>query len=165
MIATRKLVPEDVVIFRSIRLEGLARHPENFGAALEEEARLTMSDFAARIENNAVFGAFKRGQLVGVAGLRRSPLLRQNHKAYLWGMYVRPAARGSGAGASLLEDAIEQARGDVSLIQLNVATSNDGARRLYERYGFEQYGIEVDACRIDGRSIDDILMVKRLDEG
>jgi len=164
MITTRILVPEDVRIFRSIRLEGLSRHPDSFASALEEEAPQPMSEHAGRLQRNSVFGAFTDAQLVGVTGFARAPHVKQRHKGYLWGMYVRPKARGMGVGAALLEVVIDHARTKVSLIQLSVAAPNDIARRLYERHGFQRYGTEPDALRIGEHSIDEILMVKRLDD-
>jgi len=123
-----------------------------------------MSEFTVRLQRNSVFGAFTDAQLVGVTGFARAPHVKQRHKGYLWGMYVRPMARGEGVGAALLEAVIDHARTKVSLIQLSVAAPNDIARRLYERHGFQRYGIEPDAIRIGEHSIDEILMVKRLDD-
>ena len=164
MITIRVLTPEDVGIYRSIRLEGLSRHPDSFGAALEEEAPWPMKDHAGRLRQSTVFGAIGQARLVGVTGFARSPAVKERHKGYLWGMYVRPVARRAGVGAALLEAVIDHARTEVSSIQLTVAAQNDDARRLYERYGFQCYGTEPDALRIGENSIDEILMLKRLDE-
>jgi RimJ/RimL family protein N-acetyltransferase len=77
-------------------------------------------------------------------------------------MFVRPQARGAGVGAMLVEAVIEHARTQVELIALTVISDNPVARRLYERFGFEQYGLERRAAKYRGRYHDDILMAKML---
>ena len=53
---------------------------------------------------------------------------------------VRPDARGQGLGANLLGTALSVCRGQgVGRVKLEVRESNDTARRLYERFGFEPY--------------------------
>ena len=51
-------------------------------------------------------------------------------------LYVRPEARGRGLGAALLRAAAERIGAD-GVLELEVLESNPGARRLYERLGFE----------------------------
>jgi RimJ/RimL family protein N-acetyltransferase len=53
-------------------------------------------------------------------------------------------------------------RQHVELIQLGVATDNVAARQLYVSMGFEPYGIESRALQVDGRYVDEVLMVKML---
>jgi len=50
-------------------------------------------------------------------------------------VYVRPEARGRGAGNELIRAAIEHVGSDATL-ELEVLESNVGARRLYERFNF-----------------------------
>lgn len=54
---------------------------------------------------------------------------------------VRPELRGRGLGARLLEQvvAVSRRRG-VAKLYLEVRDSNDGAIRLYERFGFREVG-------------------------
>lgn len=54
---------------------------------------------------------------------------------------VRPELRGRGLGARLLEEvvAVSRRRG-VTKLYLEVRDSNDGALRLYERFGFREVG-------------------------
>ncbi len=50
---------------------------------------------------------------------------------------VVPEARGQGVGASLLHAVLEQARQrDCCKVTLEVRSDNDGAQRLYRRFGF-----------------------------
>ena len=78
-------------------------------------------------------------------------------------MYVRDPARGTGLAGQLVDAVLAHARREVELVQLSVVASNDAARRLYERRGFERYGVEPRALKVDGRYLDEALMVKRLD--
>jgi ribosomal protein S18 acetylase RimI-like enzyme len=73
-------------------------------------------------------------------------------------MYVGPALRCHGVGASLLHAAIDHARTRVALLQLVVNLDNSAARTLYRRFGFEVYGIERRGLRVEGIDYDDELM-------
>ncbi len=60
--------------------------------------------------------------------------------AMLESLVVKPGLRGQGIGSALLAAAREtaQERGH-KLMMLNVLYGNDGARRLYERSGFQEF--------------------------
>jgi RimJ/RimL family protein N-acetyltransferase len=109
-----------------------------------------------------IFGAFVDGELQGTAGYRVQDGPKENPKALLWGMYVRPAARNSGLGRLLVEAVVSHASGRVELLQLTVVTENLAARRLYESLGFAEYGREARALKQNGRYYDEILMVRFL---
>ncbi len=151
----RRLHSSDAAAFREIRLEALRSCPEAFGSSFEEEQRLTADDFARRVAlelPDAVFGAFLDDDagLVGVAGFRVEKNAKGRHKSTLWGMYVRPAARGRGVATELLREVIEHARNTsgVEIVQLAVTVGNEAARTLYDRAGFVPYGIERRALRL-----------------
>ena len=57
---------------------------------------------------------------------------------------------------------LDHARQHVELIQLTVISENLAARRLYERFGFEEYGLEKRAAKYRGRYHDDVLMARML---
>jgi ribosomal protein S18 acetylase RimI-like enzyme len=158
----RLLTPDEAALYRDIRLEGLRHDPDAFGSTSEHENAMELSWFADRIVKGNVFGAFVRGDLVGVAGYWPQEGEKERHKAMLWGMYVRGAARGSGLGESLIEAVVEHATGRVEQLQLGVATGNASALRLYKKTGFSEYGREMKALKQDGRYIDEILMVRFL---
>jgi ribosomal protein S18 acetylase RimI-like enzyme len=84
------------------------------------------------------------------------------HKGVLWGMYVRPDARGTGLAASLVQRVIEQARPFLEEILLTVVASNVAACRLYRAAGFEQYGLERRALKIGDNHYDEALMALSL---
>jgi GNAT superfamily N-acetyltransferase len=55
-------------------------------------------------------------------------------------LFVRPAARGAGIGTALLAEAerITRARG-ITRMFIGVVEGNDGAHKLYRRFGFDPY--------------------------
>lgn len=61
---------------------------------------------------------------------------------HLLNLTVLPSLQGRGLGRDLLDDLVDQARRDGSArIWLEVRASNERARRLYERYGFQAVGL------------------------
>lgn len=161
-VSVRRLSPDDAVLFREIRLEGLRSDPDAFASTFEEESGKKLSFFADRLAASSVFAAFRGAELLGIAGFFVQHGPKHRHKGTLWGMYVRPRARGAGIGGRLVEAVIEHARPRVELVQLSVISENRAARRLYERFGFEEYGLEKRAAKYRGRYHDDVLMARML---
>lgn len=159
--AIRRLGSADAAAYRALRLDGLERHPEAFGASWEDEAARQLAWFAERLEANAVFGAWEAGALAGTAGLLVPTTPKLRHKGTLWGMYVRPDARRSGLGAALLAAVLDHARGAVEEVGLTVGAANAAARRLYEAAGFTAYGVEPRALKVAGQYHDEVLMTLR----
>jgi RimJ/RimL family protein N-acetyltransferase len=159
----RRLTPEDAQVYRAVRLESLRANPEAYGSTFEVENTHPLPWFAERIGSCEVFGAFANNELVGVAGLLRNKGRKEEHKTYLWGMYVRAAWRNAGIGRRLVATLVDYARNQVELIQLAVVTSNEPARRLYASLGFVEYGIERKSLKHHGQYFDEVLMAKDLD--
>ena len=158
----RLLTPDDAARYRDIRLEALQHDPDAFSSTFAHESTMPLASFAERIVKGNVFGAFVRGELVAVAGYWQQEGEKERHKATLWGMYVRAAARGAGLGERLIEAVVEHAASRVEQLQLGVAAGNAAALRLYIKAGFSEYGREMKALKQDGRYLDDILMVRFL---
>jgi ribosomal protein S18 acetylase RimI-like enzyme len=155
----RRLISADAAAYREIRLEGLRLHPDGFGASYDDETTQPLAWFEARIVENAVFGGWLAdGTLAGIAGLLVPAGAKLKHKGMLWGMYVRPAARGTGLAAAIVERALDHARGVVEEVQLVVAPDNDAAIRLYRAAGFEPFAREPRALKIGGVYHDSLLM-------
>jgi ribosomal protein S18 acetylase RimI-like enzyme len=154
----RRLMPEDAALYREIRLEALKLSSEAFGSSFEQEGSQPPDYFQEALTKADVFGAFLETALVGVAGFRRQAGAKQAHKGVLWGMYVRPIARGTGAGKSLVKAVLDHARERVELVQLTVVSDNEAAQRLYRRCGFVAYGHEVHSLKQGGRYYDELLM-------
>ncbi len=166
----RSLGPDDVVALQSLRREALTAHPLAFGSSVEEDRILDPArvlDSFSDPGESAIFGAFVSDAIAGMIGVRREPSRKSRHRASVWGMYVRAAARGQGLGRALLTAAVERAgtwRG-VTHVQLSVSEVATEARRLYESAGFAAWGREPQALRWEGRGFDEDHMVLRIRPG
>jgi RimJ/RimL family protein N-acetyltransferase len=161
-LGVRPLAPDDPELYREIRLEALRLHPEAFGASFEEEAARPLGFFEQRLTTNVIFGGYFGDALMGMAGFMPETGAKRAHKAHLWGMYVRQPARGTGLARLLVDAVLDHAAGRAELIQLSVIRDNIGAQRLYAAAGFTPYGLEARALKVNGRYLDDVLMVKML---
>lgn len=161
-IEIRPFLAAEAPAFRALRLEALAAHPEAFGSSVADERRLPAEVVAERLAAGHTFGAFAAGQPVGMAGFVAEAGEKRRHKGMLWGVYVRPAWRGRGIAGRLVDRVVAHAQGRVELLHLSVVAGNASARRLYEARGFAAYGLEERALRLDGRYVDELLMVRFL---
>jgi GNAT superfamily N-acetyltransferase len=145
-------------------VEGFALHPLEFRIGPEDEAGRTSTEVAEQLARDYVVGAYRDGVLVGIGGLTQETRSKLRHKALLWGMYVRAAARGTGIADGLVERLLNHARAaHVSVVLLTVVADNLRARRVYERWNFAIYGTEPRAVRVGGRDLDETLMARQLD--
>jgi RimJ/RimL family protein N-acetyltransferase len=164
-IEIRRLAQEnasDASLYRDIRLEALGASPEAFGSTFETENAQPLSWFFDRLGTSTVLGAFSDTKLVAMAGFAIQQGQKRAHKGLLWGMYVRPGARGTGVGRRVVEAVLDLARQHVELIQLTVVQENEHARRLYASLGFLDYGLEKHSLKQNGRYYDEVLMAKNL---
>ncbi|GLS30195.1 Protein N-acetyltransferase, RimJ/RimL family [Mesorhizobium albiziae] len=157
----RRLTEADADAFRVLRLAGLRETPEAFGSSYEEEAARSREHFAARAAPpapSATFGAFVGGRLVGIAGLAVSDRLKERHKGYMWGVFVRAEFRGQGLGRQLVRQVIDTAAGRVRILQCSVVIAQEATRRMYHAMGFVPYGLERKALCVDGVFHDEELL-------
>jgi len=158
-IAIRRLGVTDAEDYRTIRLAALAREPEAFGSVYDVEVTRPVAVFAERLATSCVFGAYAGERIVGMAGFMHASGPKDNHKGFVWGLYVRPSARGQGVARELMAAVIGSARGRVEQVTLAVVAGNHAARSLYEKLGFEVYGLEPRALKSAAGYRDEVLMV------
>jgi ribosomal protein S18 acetylase RimI-like enzyme len=163
----RRLLPADAEQFQAVRLFGLQECPSAFASSYAEEVDTPLSAVAARLAHKpdgAIFGWFAGPILQGVVGVQREGMAKLAHKAFVWGMYVAVQARRTGVGQVLLQHAVEYARDELGVRQVNlgVNTQNHAALALYRRVGFEVYGTEREYLLVDGVLHDEYQMVCRL---
>ena len=166
MYLIRPLTPADADIYHRVRLESLRRHPEAFGASYEEEVLLTPQQVIDKLSAPRFtrFGGFAGRDLVGLAGLQIRPGLKEQHKAYLFSMYVDAAHRGTELARHLVDAVIAGARAEGAVvIHLSVTMGNGPAQRFYRRMGFSVYGIERRSLKVNGVFHDEELMALDLD--
>ena len=165
-VTVRRLVPEDAEACAALRRGMLVEAPTAF---LSSPGSDHGSDPEAVREqlgggpHSAMFGAFAP-ELVGSVGLFRDRHPKAAHRINVWGMYVAPAARGTGLGRRLMEALLAHVRdlGDIGQVHLGVSESATAARALYESLGFLVWGSEPGAMRIDGRELVEHHMLLRL---
>ena len=153
----RELRDHDAEAYVGLRREALLDSPLAFGASLTDDFVSSVEAVRERLRQApawVILGAFQPG-LVGAVGLFRDHHVKSSHKVHLWGMYVVPGHRRQGIAAHLLQAALRHSRllPGVSWVHLSVSSAAPGARRLYERTGFEVWGTEPEALRHDGQSV------------
>jgi ribosomal protein S18 acetylase RimI-like enzyme len=157
----RQLQAADALAYRALRLAGLLETPEAFGSDYASEAARDVEAFVAVLEGNYVAGAFVGEKLVAIAGFRRLDREKTRHRGDIWGVYVAPGSRGAGIGRRILQHVIAEARRCVEQVHLSVTATNAAAVALYEHLGFVRYGTEPRALYVEGRYLDEHLMVLR----
>lgn len=163
----RALTPEDATAFQALRLRALKECPEAFASSYEEEFGTPQVEIERRLKpkpDSAIFGAFQEEKLVALTGVQRESMAKLAHKAFIWGVYVAPEARGSGVGSKVVSHALNYASETLGVRQVNlgVNTKNTAAVALYRKLGFAQYGLERGFLLLAGELHDEYQMVCRV---
>jgi ribosomal protein S18 acetylase RimI-like enzyme len=147
--------------FRDIRREAIAGHPDAFGTSMSEELIHDDAWYLDKLEADHVLGGFDQpGGLKGTVTLAKRGV-GARRTAALSGMYVSPAARGTGLSRLLLDAALSEALRDSHSVVLAVTVTNEAAIRLYLSAGFREWKDFEPASSLDEISPPQILM--RLD--
>jgi ribosomal protein S18 acetylase RimI-like enzyme len=161
----RRLNRKDFDAYLAIRLEALRDHPEAYATSPEAFLSLSRDEIEAFLSRQALFGIeTEAGALAGIVVYQRETNEREAHRGWLLQVYVKSELRGTGAALAMMETAIEHARGEVLQLHLAVGVHNDPAIRLYQKAGFEIYGTDPRCLLVNGRYIDEHLMVRFLDK-
>lgn len=161
----RRLTRDDGEAYRAIRLEALTNHPEAFAVSPEAFASRSLDDLRAQMDQMAFFGAeTDDGELAGIIAYFRDTGERERHRGWLIQVYLKPSMRGTGCAAALIEAGVAHASTEVLQVHLGVGTQNAPAIRLYQKAGFAIYGTDLRALFVNGRYIDEHLMVRFLDK-
>ena len=127
-----------------------------------ERHRLAWSRTLAEPQWMRTWGVVEGDRVHGHLDLNGGRIPAELHRATL-GMGLERAARRRGFGRELLSLAIAWARQhELAWLDLGVFADNAPARALYKAMGFVELGITRDQFRIDGLSIDDVMMTRRL---
>jgi GNAT superfamily N-acetyltransferase len=126
---------------RELRLRALVDAPAAFAASAGAESQLpddhwrTLVDDALAGDLATITVALDGGRWVGMAAGRWFE--RDRGIAQLWGLWVDPAARGTGTAAALVGAVRDwAAAGGAAFLRLGVIEPADALRRFYERLGF-----------------------------
>ncbi|GAA4196817.1 GNAT family N-acetyltransferase [Microbispora amethystogenes] len=138
-VVVRRLGGEDWRTWRRLRLAALADAPAIFHGDPEEERAYDEARWRAWTEDGVKVAAFDADVPVGVAAGRTST--DRTGAVELFGMWVRPEARGGRIAERLALEVVAWARETGhSLVELWVIGGNDSAERVYRRLGFERTG-------------------------
>ena len=86
---------------------------------------------------------------------------RSGHIVYLGGLAIHPPFAGKGHGLSMMQEIIHYAEAQGFLrIELSVSVTNEKAKHLYEKAGFEKEGIlrKYSYLRTEDSFFDEVLM-------
>ena len=149
MITIRLLTESDFDPFYEIRGTALRTNPEAFLTTIAQHEAKPVAEERARFLHSvthsdfAIAGAFDPDdRIVGMLGLyRRREDPAYQHRAGLWGMFVRPEARRQGAGRQLVARLISVAAqmDGVTEVVLSVMKENDEAIPFYTGLNFEPF--------------------------
>lgn len=119
-------------------LDAYARGPGGQNAPLSEEARAALGPGLRAHPNAFVLFGRVGGRVVGAAVCVWSfSTFAGRPSVNLHDFSVLPEAQGRGVGTAILEELERRARAHgAAKITLEVVATNEGARRLYGRYGF-----------------------------
>jgi GNAT superfamily N-acetyltransferase len=138
--AVRRVTPDDVDVYRDIRLRALQEAPSAFASTLDAEATRSRQEWVDRVlmsaagVERATFLAFDEDRCVGLVSCGPDDLGADRQLVSMW---VAPTHRGSGVAMGLIAAVLAWAKEiGAAEIALWVARDNDRARRLYGRAGF-----------------------------
>jgi len=114
------------------------------------------------LESRIFFVACVDGEVVGWVHLKHPELDKLEHTAELT-VGVIDEYRGHGIGSHLLERGLEWARSQgLERIYNSVPETNTAAREFLEARGWEVEAVREDHYRIDGASVDEVMMARQL---
>lgn len=142
----------------------LYMHPENNRWLLYEEMdkETFRPIFDELVKRAHLYVYEEQGEPVGMFKLQ--PMrYRNSHIIYLGGVAVDPRHKGKGYGGAIISESVGIAHTmGFTRIELTVATENEKAIRLYERYGFEKEGVlkKYSYLKSEGLYLDEWVMGK-----
>lgn len=144
MITIEPISPQNVSIFKDVRLRALQDTPLAFGSTYAQEIQLSDQDWLNRTlrwsgERGIGFLALDDGAACGIAG----SFLNEDDptRAQLISMWTAPTYRQRGIGRRLVNEILAWARARQACTLLLMVTSiNHPAILFYERLGFTRTG-------------------------
>lgn len=133
----RTLGEEDWQDYRDVRLQALADAPDAFSAAHDQEADYPESRWRARMtRSRRLLAQDESGEVLGVVSVGTYNV-EETGVGELFGLWVRPQARGGGVARRLLEAAASQSRrDDLRHLVYWVGTDNGRAVAFASSFGF-----------------------------
>lgn len=134
-IKVRVLGAEDWETYRTVRLAALQDSPDAFVAVYEQESQQNEQYWRDRVRGAPRLLAERDGQAQGIVGV--GPYAEDPEVGELFGLWVRPEARGSGIARRLVQAGADQARTDGhTQLYYWVGTENGRAVAFASSFGF-----------------------------
>jgi aminoglycoside 6'-N-acetyltransferase len=151
----RPATPEDEPALVELEHESAIHHATLDPERWRVPAREAVADYRGKRQvadpDGAALVAVAAGRVVGMVELlprgrvQEAGAARTHAPSVDIGLSVAPDWRGRGVGTALMAAAEEWARGHgARRMILDLAAANEGARRLYERLGYEVHGLMMD---------------------
>ena len=162
-ITVRRLSDEDWAEYRDVRLKALRESPEAFVASAEEEGDYTEERWRDRMRRSQRLLAGRDGEALGVASLGTEGTAADT-VGELFGLWVRPDARGTGVARRLLEAGARAAREDgLKHLVYWVGTDNGRAVAFASSFGFRptdnRRPMEIRGVDVDDEDAEEMAMV------
>jgi ribosomal protein S18 acetylase RimI-like enzyme len=144
-VTVRPVRADEGAELRKLRLRALRSDPGAFATRYEDAREWPAERWAAWAEVILVADDWL-GMVCGCllddpAGRRQASMAERASSAWLFALWVDPAARRRGLGAALVDALADWARGQgATALELSVTTNNPAAAALYARTGFTETG-------------------------
>lgn len=138
----QRILPEQSLLYREIRLESLQEAPESFGAKFEEQVLLKELRFESFIKQQAeryfVMGAFADANLVGITAFAGGNPYDLVDTGTIIQVYVKKDFSGQKIGYNLIKAILVEAFAldEIRQVVLEVNKNNLRAISVYEQAGF-----------------------------
>jgi ribosomal protein S18 acetylase RimI-like enzyme len=145
MISIQRITPQNVQLFKAVRLRALRDSPFAFGSTYARESLSTDDEWLRRVANwngvkGAGFLAIDESEACGMAGSFLDEM--DSTQALLVSMWTAPTHRMQGVGALLVRATLDWAQNSgASAMRLMVTSHNRPAQLFYERLGFTFTGV------------------------
>lgn len=122
---------------RDIRLSALEDYPAAFLSSYEREAAYHEQRWRQEFSRGAWNILLAGGKEIGLLGVTRE-LTMSSQECYLESLWIAPDFRRNRAGSMLLRTVLDCLRDSgVHTVWLYILNGNEGAKRLYETFGFQ----------------------------
>lgn len=139
-----RLTESDWRVFARVRLRALTDSLGEADPQYKQEAAFTAAQWRRRLRDHAQFAALIGDRPVGLVAAQ----LENAETAYVYSLWLDPAARGYGLARPLVAAAVDWARDrGARTVTLRVAADNAVARGVYESLGFTVTSADVHGPR------------------
>jgi ribosomal protein S18 acetylase RimI-like enzyme len=163
------LTSVDSAAFQAMRLEAVAHDPYAFLSTPEVEQAKTIQHYANEIVAARLlppfgyYGVFDEDRLLGYVQLGTTGLPKKKHIAYIYNLYIDPAARGQRLAEHLCTIVAQIAKAaDIERLYANCLRNNQIALKFYHKLGFQICGERVQSVKDADQYDDEIELVKVL---